>query len=318
MVWSKASPLARLRARRAHRARVAIEDALRHLHAADEHDRPATVESLAGALGVSTRAAAELVRTLQERGLATVGAGLGLTASGERWARAVVRAHRVWERHLADEVGTPAANLHRLADRAEHRLEPGEVERIAARLGYPERDPHGDPIPTAAGELGALTAVPLTVLAEGAWGEIAHLEDEPEAVFAKLAELGLEPGQAVVSRGSSRAGVRFEVDGVPCELPAVAAANLFVSLVSGPPPPPRPTLAGLGVGELATVGALRVAGFARRRLLDLGFTPGATVECELASSFGDTRAYRIRGTLIALRPDEARRIEIARAGPGPP
>ena len=214
-----------------------VEDALRHLHAAAEHGRQASVESLAGALGVSTRRAAELARTLHERGLAVTEAGLRLAPAGERWARSVVRAHRLWESHLADEVGTRAVDLHRLADRKEHRLEPGEVERLDARLGYPERDPHGDPIPTTAGELRALTAVPLTVLPEGASGEIVHLEDEPEAVYAKLVELGLEPGQTVLLRDSSAGRISFEVSGRRCELPAVDAANVFVTPLAGPPPP---------------------------------------------------------------------------------
>lgn len=310
------SPFVRLRTRRALHARVMVEDALRHLHAAAEHDRQASVESLAGALGVSTRRAAELARTLHQRGLAVTGAGLRLAPAGERWARSVVRAHRLWESHLADEVGTPAVDLHRLADRKEHRLEPGEVERLAARLGYPERDPHGDPIPTTAGELRALTAVPLTVLPEGASGEIVHLEDEPEAVYAKLVELGLEPGQTVLLRDSSAGRLSFEVSGRRCELPAVDAANVFVTPLPGPPPPARRTLADLALGEAARITALRVAGLGRRRLLDFGFTPGTAVSCELTSPFGEPRAYRIRGTLIALRLEEARRIEVGRPGEG--
>jgi DtxR family Mn-dependent transcriptional regulator len=310
--------MTRLRARRTERARVLIEDALRHLHTAEEQGRPATVESLAGALGISTQQATELARTLHARGLATTKEGLGLTPAGTRWARSVVRAHRLWERYLADEVRKPAVDLHRLADRKEHRLESDEVERIAARLGYPERDPHGDPIPTTAGELRALAAVPLTVLGEGAWGEIVHVEDEPEAVYAKLAELGLEPGQTVHLSESAGERVVFEVDGVPCTLAGVDAANVFVAPAPGPLPRARPTLADLDVGQAARVSAVRVTGLGRRRLLDLGFTPGTTVECELASPFGEPRAYRIRGTLIALRPAEARRIEIEPSGEGSP
>jgi DtxR family Mn-dependent transcriptional regulator len=316
MMLLEAGPVTRWRARRTRQARVLVEDALRHLHAAEEQDRQASVESLAGALGISTQKAAELARTLHERGLATTKAGLRLTPAGTRWARSVVRAHRLWERYLADEVGKPAVDLHRLADREEHRLEPDEVERIAARLGYPDRDPHGDPIPTTAGELRGLTAVPLTVLAEGAWGEIVHVEDEPEAVYAKLAELGLEPGQTVLVRDSSGERLVFEVDGgLVCELPAVDAANVFVA--PGPPPRAIRTLADVEVGEEGRIIALRVSGFGRRRLLDLGFTPGAAVGCELTSPFGEPRAYRIRGTLIALRPEEARRIEIEPAGEAP-
>jgi Fe2+ transport system protein FeoA len=60
---------------------------------------------------------------------------------------------------------------------------------------------------------------------------------------------------------------------------------------------------------------VRVTGFRRRRLFDLGFTPGALVECAFHSAFGEPTAYRVRGTLIALRLEQARRIEVETAAP---
>jgi Fe2+ transport system protein FeoA len=59
---------------------------------------------------------------------------------------------------------------------------------------------------------------------------------------------------------------------------------------------------------------VRLAGFSRRRLFDLGFTPGTEVECAFPSAFGEPRAYRVRGTLIALRPEQARRIDVEPGG----
>jgi DtxR family Mn-dependent transcriptional regulator len=296
--------------RRQQRRLERIEDALKHVHAGQERGQQTTVESLAGGLGIPTSRAVELARELHERGLVAMTHGLTLTPAGEQWARTIVRAHRLWERYLSDEVRVAPEALHRLADRQEHRLSVADVEELAARLGYPDHDPHGDPIPTAAGELVALAATPLTIAPEGETLRIVHVEDEPEAVYARLRALSLEPDRVVRVLEQSPERLTFELDGVRLELPPVDAANVFV--VPEPTGASRParSLADLEPGEAGRVKALRMRGLARRRLLDLGLTPGTTVECALRSPLGEPRAYRIRGTLVALRAGEAGRIEI--------
>jgi DtxR family Mn-dependent transcriptional regulator len=310
----RAGPLTRLRRRRDRRARIAIEDALKHIHAAEEREGIATVESLAGAVGISTRRAAELVRALHERGLAATEEGLRLTPAGERWARSIVRAHRLWERYLADELRMPSTAVHRLADRKEHELRAADLDRLEAGLGYPEHDPHGDPIPAASGRLARRVALPLTMMAEHAPGRIVHLEDEPEAVYEKLAALGFEPGQRVEILEASPRSIRLELDGTQLELAPVDAANVFVAPVEGEAEGAARTLADLAAGEAGRIAALRVSGSARRRLLDLGFTPGTVVERVMTSPLGEPTAYRIRGTMIALRPEQATRIELEPEG----
>jgi DtxR family Mn-dependent transcriptional regulator len=306
----RAGPLTRLRGRHERQTRIAIEDALKHIHAAEERGGAATVESLAGGLGLSTRRAAELVRLLHVRGLATIEEGLRLTPAGERWARAVVRAHRLWERHLTDELRMPSTAVHRLADRKEHDLPAEELDRLDAGLGYPEHDPHGDPIPAASGQLRRHLAQPLTMMGENAPARIVHLEDEPEAVYERLAALGLEPGQEITLRSMSPERVVFDVAGRRCELAPIDAASISVEPAVAAGLGLARTLADLEMGESGRIVALRIGGTARRRLLDLGFTPGTVVERALTSPFSEPIAYRIRGTLIALRPEQAIRIEI--------
>jgi DtxR family Mn-dependent transcriptional regulator len=298
-----------LRSRRAFRLQVRIEDALRHLYAAEERGGRPTIESVAGSLHLPGRRAAELARILHERGLATTAEGLVLTPAGRRTARQIVQAHRLWERYLADELRVPAVELHRRADRQEHHLSKDEVEHLAARLGHPQHDPHGDPIPTA-DQPGRVLGWPLTLMARGASGEIVHLEDEPEAVFARLAMRGLEPGQRVTVLETAPDRLVVEVDGQRHQFSPVDAANVFVVPVREPAGPLPRTLADLRPGERGTVRAVRLTGFARRRLFDLGFTPGARVEFAFPAAFGEPRAYRVRDTLIALRTGQARRIEI--------
>lgn len=68
---------------------------------------------------------------------------------------------------------------------------------------------------------------------------------------------------------------------------------------------PKTSLAALREGECARVAELLARGGMRRRLLDLGLTPGTRVACELKSPSGDPAAYRVRGALIALRRKDA-------------
>jgi DtxR family Mn-dependent transcriptional regulator len=113
---------------------------------------------------------------------------------------------------------------------------------------------------------------------------------------------------------SSPERVRFQTAGTEHVLAPVVAANLTVlPLEEEQAPEPAALLARLAPGERATVVGLLPAcrGMQRRRLLDLGFVPGTEVEAELRSAGGDPTAYRIRGTLIALRRDQASMIAIA-------
>ena len=79
------------------------------------------------------------------------GSELHLTAEGERWAMHIVRAHRLWERYLADEARMPLEKVHTEAHRREHGLTAEQLDEMEAALGHPSRDPHGDPIPTREG-----------------------------------------------------------------------------------------------------------------------------------------------------------------------
>jgi DtxR family Mn-dependent transcriptional regulator len=303
----------RLRLRREFRLRVQLEDALKHLYGAAERGRSSSVESLAGLLGAPVRRAGAVARLLHERGLATTTDGLVLTPAGSRAAQQVVRAHRLWERYLADELSTPAAKLHRQADLREHLMRSDEVEHLAASMGHPRHDPHGDPIPGVETPIDAVPGTPVTLMPAGSDCEIVHLEDEPEDVFIQLVGSGLEVGQRITvgDRAPGALGrLCLDVEGRRVELSPLEAVNVFVVPANDARRTSPMNLDDLASGERAVVRELKVAGLGRRRLFDLGFTPGAIVECAFASAFGEPRAYRVRGTVIALRPEQARRIEV--------
>ena len=299
------------------RARVLLEDALKYLHEEAYRNQPASAAGLAGALGVSLDEAGHIVDLLEQSELAQrVGEAIALTEAGQEYAGHVVRAHRLYETYLARVSGLPAPLWHERADRKEHRLTPEEVEQLAARLGHPRFDPHGDPIPTEQGEMPSPRGYALLEVEPGWQGRIVHVEDEPREIYEKLAALDLAPGVLIEVTASDADGYALQVNGVAVRLTRAMAANLRVE-------PLRPSehlderverLSALGEGEEARVVGLAPAcvGPERNRLLDLGVVPGTTICIDFRSAHGSPIAYRIRGATIALRREQADRILIRR------
>jgi DtxR family Mn-dependent transcriptional regulator len=295
--------------------RMRIEDALKHFHDCEYHGQPCTLQSLSGALGISGNRGAELLRRLEHLQLVVSAAtGYALTTEGRSYALRVVRIHRLWERYLAERTGVAASEWHARAETVEHKITAEEADSLAASMGHPRYDPHGDPIPTASGEIGPLLGRPLTELAPGSLAEIVHVEDEPDAVYAQLLAAGLHPGLRIRILESSPQRIRFEVDAEEHVLAPVFAANVsVVDLVEAPPTGgPIRRLSDLELGRAARVIGISNAcrGAERRRLLDLGVIPGSVVRAEMRSPAGDPVAYRIRGAVIALRAEQAGLIRI--------
>jgi len=297
--------------------RVRLEDSLKHLYKCEYAGRPCSVDSMAGSVGVSRTHALELLGKLEEMDLARASKeGFNLTEQGREYALHIVRTHRLLERFLADRTGVDPADWHMEAERREHAYSPADTDSLSARLGHPLYDPHGDPIPTARGELPPPTGLPLTALGVGDVASIVHLGDEPREVFQALASVGLSPQMLVRVLDTAAGQVRFEAGGRELALPPVVARNITVEPLPDADlvDEPRETLADLREGEGARVLGIhpRLQGPQRRRLLDLGLVPGTVVEAELESAAGDPVAFRVRGALIALRKDQAQWILVDR------
>jgi DtxR family Mn-dependent transcriptional regulator len=306
--------LSRLRRHRLAAARERMENALKHLlHQASE-GHPASLSSLQGALRIRDRTLLTLTARLEREGLIrTEGAQLRLTPDGERLAVHVLRAHRLWEAYLADEIGVPLKRVHAEAERAEHRLTPTDLDRLSASMGHPEVDPHGDPIPRGDGEVPESRGTPLERWPAHTPGRIVHLEDEPPLVYAELTSRGLHLGQVVrvIERLPDR--IVLADDARQYRLAPALASNVYVTAVREARAMATAglvRLSELAAGARAEIVAIDPVcrGVVRRRLLDLGFTPGTEIRTELSTFAGDPRAYRLRGTSIALRHDQADRV----------
>lgn len=129
-----------------------VEDYLKAVYDLERDGDAAATTELAARLGVAPASVTGMVRRLAAQGLLshTPYRGVRLTVAGRRAALTTLRRHRVLEAYLATALGVPGDRLHAEAERLEHAASDDLVDRMAAALGDPERDPHGAPIPTRA------------------------------------------------------------------------------------------------------------------------------------------------------------------------
>lgn len=317
-LWPRRGLVARWRSGRALARRARGEDALKHILKCEANRQTPTIQSVAGALGVSTNRAADVLTDLEAHGLISHEEGrLHLRPAGRELATHVVRAHRLWESYLAEQTGVAEAQWHARAERQEHLLSPQQADELAARLGHPSRDPHGDAIPAAGEELASDVGRPLSSAPLHEPLLITHIEDEPETVYEQLSAQGLRSGMKACLLEHTPQQLRLWAEGRQHTLTPLQASNIAVV----PLPEVRAAdlfqeeyLVQLRPGERAQVLGLSSAcrGPERRRLLDLGFVPGTVVEVERVSPLGDPVAYRVRGSVVALRSEQARLVRIRR------
>lgn len=314
-LWPRFGLVSRWRRMRGLAARCLREDALKYVYKARVNGESPTVQSVAGTLNINSNRAAALLAEMEERALVTFSSGeLQLTAAGRETALHIIRAHRLWERYLADRTGVAESQWHGQAEDREHHLSPEQTDALSAQLGHPTHDPHGDAIPPAGGLLAADHGQPLSTLPVNEAGLITHVEDEPESIYAQLAAEGLRPGMKVRILEKAPLTIRFWADGNEHVLAPMLANNIAVVPVTQEEIEEEPEfLSNLKPGQKARVLSLspRCRGSERRRLFDLGFVPGSEVEVEMASPTGDPTAFRVRGTLIALRREQSSLIRAA-------
>lgn len=314
LAWPQDGLLARLRRTRQSSARVLREDVLKHIHEFEMEGIRPDADSVAAALHISNHDTAVLLKSLEKRGLVqSQGEVLGLTPVGRETALHILRAHRLWEQYLADKTGYSALEWHDRAELLEHQITPKEADALAAQLGYPTYDPHGDPIPDPDGGWVPQEGMSLVEAPIDQPLTIVHIEDEPQAVYAQILAEELHPGMQLRLTERSPSRIKFWAAGNEHILAPVVSANITVRAVAAAIPEKQgDRLSQLAYGEIAEVVAISpaVRGSERRRLLDLGLLPGTKVTAELVSPQGDPKAYRVRDALLALRAEQADRIYI--------
>ncbi|HEY7090106.1 MAG TPA: metal-dependent transcriptional regulator [Tepidisphaeraceae bacterium] len=197
-----------------------VENYLKQLYLEQQHapDQLVPMGKLATLMGVVPGTATSMIKTLADSGLVSYEprSGVRLTSGGERLALHVLRRHRLVELFLVKVLGLDWSEVHDEAEELEHAISDKVLERIDALLGHPRVDPHGDPIPTARGDV---SAAPMKSLADCAVRQsmkVARIIDQEPAFLQFVNRCGLTPGviikveqrddlaQAVVVRADHR------------------------------------------------------------------------------------------------------------------
>jgi DtxR family Mn-dependent transcriptional regulator len=154
---------------------------------------PVATNDLADRLEVTPASASGMIKKLADLGLVAhvPYKGVQLTAEGERLALEVLRHHRLLELYLATQLDVPWDRVHEEAEALEHVLSEDLEARIAAKLGNPTRDPHGDPIPSAELEIEESSTRSLSDLQAGDRGVFVRVSDADPAMLRYLSARGV-------------------------------------------------------------------------------------------------------------------------------
>jgi DtxR family transcriptional regulator, Mn-dependent transcriptional regulator len=179
-----------------HAVSSAIEDYAKAIYALELRGGSVSTNALAERLGVTAASASGMVKRLCEMGLVEHEPyhGVSLTDAGRRVALEVIRHHRLLELYLVESLGVPWDRVHEEAEVLEHVLSEQLEELIAAKLGNPTRDPHGDPIPTRDLTIEEGPTQSLQTLVAGDRGTFARVSDSDPDMLRFLAERGIAPG----------------------------------------------------------------------------------------------------------------------------
>ena len=195
---------------------TAEQDYLKYIYLLQEETGRATTQMLAERLGVKAPSVTAMIKHLAEDPAGpyvqhTPYQGVELTKRGELVALEMLRHHRLIELFLAEQLQVPWDQVHAEAERLEHVLSEDLEERIAAKLGQPTTDPHGDPIPTREGDMVEACGVPLSTLPAGYSGTVVRVPDGDPRLLQYLGSLGMFPGSLVTVEAITSYGDVFTV-----------------------------------------------------------------------------------------------------------
>lgn len=182
--------------------------------AAESPNREATISRIAAVVGVTRGTATSMVKKLGAAKLVKAEryGGVMLTARGSRAAADVLRRHRLIETFLVRTLKFDWSEVHEEAERLEHAVSPRLLARLDEFLGYPESDPHGDPIPGPAGALLESSGKPLSACAAGTETRVIRVIDQSAEFLRFMADHGLVPDARVTVVAVHPAAQSIEVE----------------------------------------------------------------------------------------------------------
>jgi DtxR family transcriptional regulator, Mn-dependent transcriptional regulator len=218
-----------------------VEDYVKVIYSHTEwQSQPLTTTVLAERLQLAASSVTEMVKKLAASGLVThvpYGA-IELTEEGTRLALRMLRRHRLIETWLVDSFGYSWDEVHDEAEILEHAVSDRMLDIIADKLGHPQRDPHGDPIPDASGRMARPEAEQLSEVPDGYIGRVVRISDRNPHLLRYLESesVRVDAPFTLLRRRPFGSSLIVQLgDGAELELGDEAAASIWVAETEHPP-----------------------------------------------------------------------------------
>lgn len=292
-----------------------MEDILKQLYRLENYGSDTDIIALTNSLKIKNRLIIDAIHKMTVNDLVYFENDLlKLTKEGRKYALRIIRVHRLWEKYLAEKTGFDKSEWHDRAEEMEHLLSNEETDILAAQLGNPMYDPHGDPIPNVLGKIKEIEGIPLASMEVNSVGMIVHIEDEPDVIYRQILAENIHIGSLVRIEEKSSERIIFYSEGEEFVLAPIVASNITVAERKKELEESDQTvrLSSLKEDQMARIVGIskECRGENRRRLLDLGFVKGTEIKIDLDSPLRNPVAYAVKGTSIALRKDQASKILI--------
>lgn len=213
-----------------------VEDFLKAVYSLQQADERVSTNALAEALNVKAPSITDMARRTVEAGWIDYERykGVQLTEAGRAIALRIIRRHRLIELYLVEELNYALHEVHEEAEKLEHAVSERFIEAIAAKLGHPELDPHGDPIPDSEGMMVARTLLPLTELPLNTAAQVARLNAGDSDMLQHILErdFKLNKQVTVIQRDPFDGPLTVHIDGEERILGHNAAACVLVEAAS--------------------------------------------------------------------------------------
>jgi DtxR family Mn-dependent transcriptional regulator len=212
-----------------------VEDYLKNIYKLQEGEGKVSTTSLSERLEISAPSVTEMVKKLADEGIVTYTPyrGVELTTQGRKKALRIIRRHRLWELFLVEVLNYPWDEIDEEAERLEHSTSDKLEQRLDEALGHPRKDPHGDVIPTLAGEVEEVDHPALAGVKPGSTVMVARVSDSNPEVLKYAAKMGIKLNKKikVKERIPFDGSLRIEVGKKEQFVSLKLASNIFVEAI---------------------------------------------------------------------------------------
>ncbi len=179
---------------------IAEENYIKNIYYLQQNGNTVTTNNLSEKINTKPASVTDMLKKLQVKKLVTYEKyyGVSLSKLGLKTALSIIRRHRLWEFFLVEKLQFGWEKVHTIAEELEHIASPELIEKLDSFLGYPQFDPHGDPIPTKDGEIKNKQGIPLTISQVDTKVVISSIKNQTPELFEVLAHKKLMIGSQLM------------------------------------------------------------------------------------------------------------------------